>query len=86
MNMDTISNTVKETAKSVVSSESKDRVDAEHELIQTQQDAIIENGDITKGRAARSSSPSAGKPSRRDCDGKLYSVKCADGIDDLGRT
>src|SRR5215212_5447518 len=41
--MDTVSNTVKETAKSLVSSKSKDRVDAEHELIQTKQDAIIEN-------------------------------------------
>jgi ferritin-like metal-binding protein YciE len=44
--MDTLSNTVKETAKSLVSSKSKDRVDAEHELIQTKQDAIIENGEI----------------------------------------
>jgi len=46
MDMDTISNTVKETAKSLVSSKSKDRVDAEYELIQTKQDAIIENGEI----------------------------------------
>jgi ferritin-like metal-binding protein YciE len=44
--MDTVSNTVKETAKSLVSSKSKDRVDAEHELIQTKQDAIIENAEI----------------------------------------
>jgi ferritin-like metal-binding protein YciE len=44
--MDTLSNTVKETAKSLVSSKSKDRVDAEHELIQTKQDAIIENAEI----------------------------------------
>jgi ferritin-like metal-binding protein YciE len=44
--MDTLSNTVKETAKSLVSSKSKDRLDAEHELIQTKQDAIIENGEI----------------------------------------
>jgi ferritin-like metal-binding protein YciE len=44
--MDTLSNTVKETAKSLVSSKSKDRVDAEHELIQTKQDAIIENTEI----------------------------------------
>jgi ferritin-like metal-binding protein YciE len=44
--MDTISNSVKETAKSLVSSKSKDRVDAEHELIQTKQDAIIENAEI----------------------------------------
>ncbi len=46
MDMDTMSNTVKETAKSLVSSKSKDRVDAEHELIQTKQDAIIENAEI----------------------------------------
>lgn len=46
MDMDTLSNTVKETAKSLVSSKSKDRVDAEYELIQTKQDAIIENGEI----------------------------------------
>ena len=44
--MDTVSNMVKETAKSLVSSKSKDRVDAEHELIQTKQDAIIENAEI----------------------------------------
>lgn len=44
--MDTLANTVKETAKSLVSSKSKDRVDAEHELIQTKQDAIIENAEI----------------------------------------
>jgi ferritin-like metal-binding protein YciE len=44
--MDTVSNTAKETAKSLVSSKSKDRVDAEHELIQTKQDAIIENAEI----------------------------------------
>jgi ferritin-like metal-binding protein YciE len=44
--MDTVSNTVKETAKSLVSSKSKDRVDAEHELIQIKQDAIIENAEI----------------------------------------
>lgn len=46
MDMDTLANTVKETAKSLVSSKSKDRVDAEYELIQTKQDAIIENGEI----------------------------------------
>jgi ferritin-like metal-binding protein YciE len=46
MDMDTISNTFKETAKSLLSSKSKDRVDAEYELIQTKQDAIIENGEI----------------------------------------
>ncbi|MFL6494401.1 MAG: DUF892 family protein [Nitrososphaera sp.] len=44
--MDTVTNTVKETAKSLVSSKSKDRVDAEHELLQTKQDAIIENAEI----------------------------------------
>jgi ferritin-like metal-binding protein YciE len=46
MDMDTLANTVKETAKSLVSSKSKDRVNAEYELIQTKQDAIIENGEI----------------------------------------
>ena len=46
MDMETMSNTVKETAKSLVSSKSKDRVDAEHELLQTKQDAIIENAEI----------------------------------------
>jgi len=46
MDMDTMSNTIKETAKSLVSSKSKDRVDAEYELIQTKQDGIIENGEI----------------------------------------
>lgn len=46
MDMDTMSNTVKETAKSLVSSKSKDRMDAEHELLQTKQDAIIENAEI----------------------------------------
>lgn len=46
MDMDTVSNTVKETAKSLVSSKSKDRIDAEHELLQTKQDAIIENAEI----------------------------------------
>jgi hypothetical protein len=60
MNMDTISNTVKETAKSLVSSESKDRVDAEHELIQTQQDAIIENGEIISYRMLMEISQKAG--------------------------
>ena len=48
MDMDTVSNTVKETAKSLVSSKSKDRIDAEHELLQTKQDAIIENAEIVK--------------------------------------
>lgn len=46
MDMETMSNTVKETAKSLVSSKSKDRMDAEHELLQTKQDAIIENAEI----------------------------------------
>jgi ferritin-like metal-binding protein YciE len=46
MNRDTISNTVKETAKSLVSSESQDKLDAEKELIQTKEDAIIENAEI----------------------------------------
>ncbi|MDQ3967212.1 MAG: ferritin-like domain-containing protein [Thermoproteota archaeon] len=46
MNIDTISNTVKEGAKSWVSSESKGTMDAEKELIQTKEDAIIENAEI----------------------------------------
>jgi ferritin-like metal-binding protein YciE len=46
MDMDTISNTVKEAAKSLVSSDSKDAVDAEKELIQTKEDAIIESAEI----------------------------------------
>ena len=46
MDMDTVSNTVKEAAKSLISSKSKDRVDAERELLQTKQDAIIENAEI----------------------------------------
>ena len=46
MDMDTVSNTVKETAKSLVSPKSKDRIDAEHELLQTKQYAIIENAEI----------------------------------------
>jgi len=45
-NMDTISNTAKEAAKSLVSSESKDTIDAEKEIIQTKEDAIIENAEI----------------------------------------
>lgn len=44
--IDTISNMVKEGAKSLVSSESKDTVDAEKELMQTKQDAIIENAEV----------------------------------------
>ncbi len=46
MDMDTVSNTVKEVTKSLVSSKSKDRVDAQRELLQTKQDAIIENAEI----------------------------------------
>ena len=41
MNRDTVSNTVKETAKSLVSSESQYKLDAEKELVQTKEDAII---------------------------------------------
>jgi ferritin-like metal-binding protein YciE len=58
--MDTISNTVKETAKSLVSSKSKDRVDAEHELIQTKQDAIIENAEIVSYKMLMEISQKAG--------------------------
>ena len=46
MEMGTISNTVKEAAKSLVSSDSKDAVDAEKELIQTKEDAIIESAEV----------------------------------------
>jgi len=46
MDGDTISNTVKQAAKSIVSSDSKESMDAEKELIQTKQDAIIENAEI----------------------------------------
>jgi ferritin-like metal-binding protein YciE len=58
--MDTVSNTVKETAKSSVSSKSKDRVDAEHELIQTKQDAIIENAEIVSYKMLMEISQKAG--------------------------
>jgi ferritin-like metal-binding protein YciE len=58
--LDTISNTVKETAKSLVSSKSKDRVDAEHELIQTKQDAIIENAEIVSYKMLMEISQKAG--------------------------
>jgi ferritin-like metal-binding protein YciE len=58
--MDTVSNTVKETAKSLVSSKSKDRVDAEHELIQTKQDAIIENAEIVSYKMLMEISQKAG--------------------------
>lgn len=46
MDMDTISNTVKEAAKSITSSESKDAMDAEKELMLTKQDAIIESAEV----------------------------------------
>jgi ferritin-like metal-binding protein YciE len=58
--MDTVSNTIKETAKSLVSSKSKDRVDAEHELIQTKQDAIIENAEIVSYKMLMEISQKAG--------------------------
>ncbi len=58
--MDTLSNTVKETAKSLVSSKSKDRVDAEQELIQTKQDAIIENAEIVSYKMLMEISQKAG--------------------------
>jgi len=58
--MDTVSNMVKETAKSLVSSKSKDRVDAEHELIQTKQDAIIEHGEIVSYKMLMEISQKAG--------------------------
>jgi len=58
--MDTVSNMVKETAKSLVSSKSKDRVDAEHELIQTKQDAIIEHGEIVSYKKLMELSQKAG--------------------------
>jgi ferritin-like metal-binding protein YciE len=58
--MDTVSNTVRETAKSLVSSKSKDRVDAEHELIQTKQDAIIENAEIVSYKMLMEISQKAG--------------------------
>src|ERR671926_966774 len=60
MDMDTISNTVKETAKSMVSSKSKDRIDAEHELIETKQDAIIENAEIVSYKMLMEISQKAG--------------------------
>ena len=60
MDADTLSNTIKETAKSLVSSESKDRIDAEHELIQTKQDAIIENAEIVTYKMLMEISQKAG--------------------------
>lgn len=46
LNMDTISNNVKEAAKSPVSDDSKDAMQAEKELINTQQDGIIESAEV----------------------------------------
>jgi ferritin-like metal-binding protein YciE len=46
MNMDTIVDTVKETVKSVVDSDSKNVLNAEKELIQIKEDAIIENAEV----------------------------------------
>ena len=46
INRDTTSNTAKETDKSLLRSESKEAVDAERELIQTKEDALIENAEI----------------------------------------
>jgi ferritin-like metal-binding protein YciE len=46
MTMDTISNTVKEAAKSITSEEDRKVMDAEKELIRTKEDAIIENAEI----------------------------------------
>jgi ferritin-like metal-binding protein YciE len=46
MSGDTISNTVKEAAKSIVSDESRDSMGAEKELIRTKEDAIIENAEV----------------------------------------
>lgn len=46
MNRGTTPNTAKETDTSLASSESQDAVDAERELIQTKEDAIIENAEI----------------------------------------
>jgi hypothetical protein len=60
MDADTLSNTIKETAKSLVSSESKDRIDSEHELIQTKQDAIIENAEIVTYKMLMEISQKAG--------------------------
>jgi ferritin-like metal-binding protein YciE len=46
MNMDTITNTVKQAAKSITSPENKEMMDVEKELVQTKEDAIIENAEI----------------------------------------
>ena len=44
--VDTISNTVKQTAKSLASSDGKVAMEAEKELMQSKQDAIIENAEV----------------------------------------
>jgi ferritin-like metal-binding protein YciE len=46
MNFDTLSNSIKETAKSIVDSSSKDALDAEKELIESKEDAIIESAEV----------------------------------------
>jgi ferritin-like metal-binding protein YciE len=50
MTMDTISNTVKEAAKSITSEEDRKVMDPEKELIRTKEDAIIENAEIVSTR------------------------------------
>lgn len=60
MDSDTIKNTIKETAKSLVNPENKDKTDAEHELIQTKQDAIIENSEIVTYKMLMEISQKAG--------------------------
>jgi hypothetical protein len=60
MNADTITNTMKEAAKSLVSSESKDRVDAEKEMVEMKQDAIIENAEIVTYKVLMEISQKAG--------------------------
>jgi ferritin-like metal-binding protein YciE len=46
MTGDTITSTVKEAAKSIVSDESRGALDAEKELLRTKEDAIIENAEV----------------------------------------
>lgn len=46
MNMDTLSNNIKESAKSLVNSDSQEAVDSEKELVQTKEDAIIECSEV----------------------------------------
>jgi ferritin-like metal-binding protein YciE len=60
MDSDTIKNTIKETAKSLVNPENNDKTDAEHELIQTKQDAIIENSEIVTYKMLMEISQKAG--------------------------